>query len=87
MTWDMMAPMLWMGLLGLLALLLIIVGIVLVIRSVTGGSKSRQANPPQDQNTAIGILKERYARGEIDENEYQERRRVLDAEDSDTTKA
>ena len=28
---------------------------------------------------ALEILKERFARGEIDKNEYQERRRLLDA--------
>lgn len=39
------------------------------------GGPPHQALPPA--RTPLDILKERFARGEIDKNEYEERRRVL----------
>lgn len=53
----------------LLVLALIVAGVVLLSRLFTprrGGA-----------GTALNILQERYARGEIDVEEYQERRSVL----------
>ncbi|HSJ36567.1 MAG TPA: SHOCT domain-containing protein [Acidimicrobiia bacterium] len=44
--------------------------IVWTVRSVSG-----QARPDPDQ--AMRVLDERFARGEIDQQEYEERRRVL----------
>jgi len=35
------------------------------------------AMPPSPNQTPIDILKERFARGEIDKDEYEERRRIL----------
>ena len=43
--------------------------IVLAVKSVRAGSK--------ETNNARRILDERYARGEIDEEEYEKRKRVL----------
>lgn len=37
--------------------------------------------PPPGEGRARQILEERYARGEIDSEEYRERRRVLDGHD------
>lgn len=52
---------------------------VLVVRWIGGGPW--QGNQPlrhmQSGHTALEILKERYARGEIDKEEFDERRRVL----------
>ena len=68
---GMMGGMMWPMLLGMLLLwTLAIVGIVLLVRILwtrTGGGK----------DDALGMLQERYARGEIDREEYQERRSVL----------
>jgi putative membrane protein len=53
-------------------LVLLIAAVAFVMR----WSGSGRAAGPQ-QPTALDILKERFARGEIDKTEYEERRRVL----------
>lgn len=55
----------------------VVVLVVLAIRWF-GGSTHRRVLPPDGGETPLDILKERFARGEIDENEYEKRRRVLD---------
>lgn len=66
------------GLLGLGMMVLfwggIIVLVVLAVRWLSG----REA-PPAGRSDAIEILRERLARGEIDAEEYQARRRVLES--------
>ena len=54
----------------------IIVVAVLLFRRVEGGSTGAAA-PPSVGNTALDILKGRFARGEIDKEEFEERKRVL----------
>ncbi len=49
---------------------LVIIGIVLLVRFVWNRTDSRKGS-------AVGILQERFARGEIDHAEYQERLQVL----------
>lgn len=61
-----------MGLLSLVFLGLIVVGIVLAAR-VPSGPASRDAGA----RSALDILDERFARGEIDQEEYENRKRVL----------
>lgn len=51
--------------------LLVIVALIALVRS----SGSRNAPPPPE--SALDILKKRYARGEIDEAEYQRQRQTL----------
>lgn len=59
---------------SLLFLALIVVGIVFVVRPSSEGSGT--ARRPE-RNSALDILDERFARGEIDQQEYEERRRIL----------
>ena len=72
----MMTPMgPWMLLVWLLFLALIVAGAVLVVRAFWDRSGSGQAW--KGDREALRILEERYARGEIDREEFEERRRVL----------
>jgi putative membrane protein len=63
-----------MVLVMLVSLVLIVVGVVFVVRSFSegGGTPSRSGG-----SRALDILDERFARGEIDREEYEERRRTL----------
>jgi putative membrane protein len=63
-----------MMLLALLFMALVVVGVVFLVRP------SSSAEPPErrpDGGRALDVLDERFARGEIDRDEYEERRRVL----------
>lgn len=55
----------------LLFWVLVILGIVAIVRWLSGSNSTRQ-------KTALEILQERYARGEIDQQEYQQKRRDLE---------
>ncbi|GIU99447.1 MAG: hypothetical protein KatS3mg014_1063 [Actinomycetota bacterium] len=61
-----------MGLGMLLFLALIVVGIVLLLRPAVSAPE-----PRSERSRALEILDERFARGEIDREEYEERRRIL----------
>lgn len=54
---------------------LIIVGVVVLVKWLTTSFGTR--NRSGGGSTALDILKERYARGEIDEQEYQKRKSDL----------
>ena len=55
---------------------LIILGIAVLIKWLIGQSSGR-SNPRE--KTALDILEERYARGEIDHEEYEQKKRNLKA--------
>ena len=57
---------------SLLFLALIVIGIVMLVRGPSDGPESRR-----DGASAGQILDERFAGGEIDEEEYQSRKRAL----------
>ncbi len=69
----------WGGMLfGLIMMLLVIaaiVAVVVLVVRVLGGAGSGIAKP--SGKTPTDILEERFARGEIDAEEFEERRRVL----------
>jgi putative membrane protein len=57
-------------------LVTIIVAAVMILRSL-GGKSTGTAVLPATDKTALDILKERFARGEIDTDEFEERKRLL----------
>lgn len=68
----------------LAVLALIVVGIVLLVRGLSGRHDYGQAGYPQEPppagarpKTALQILEERYARGDIDQEEFLRRRQDL----------
>jgi len=66
---------------GGITMVLVWIGIILLIvflvRGVGGLSAPRETHPPRQ--SALEVLQERYARGEINKEEYEERRRTLAA--------
>lgn len=52
----------------------VVVVVVLIVRWLGGGYMAPQAKP---QNTALAILRERFARGEIDKDEFEQKRDLL----------
>jgi putative membrane protein len=54
----------------------IIMVIVLAVRWLSGGPSQGTALPPS-KNRALEILEERFARGEIDKEEFEERKGLL----------
>lgn len=82
--WRMHDGVGWAGWLILVLLLLLFAGMIatlvlLVLRSGQGGTPStrHQTSPARPAGAAQQLLDERYARGEIDEEEYLHRRAVL----------
>lgn len=65
----------WLG--GLLWFILIAGGIALVVWAIARGTGSSRQVQYGDGDRALATLRERFACGEIDEGEYQQRRRVL----------
>lgn len=69
MGWGFFSMLLFWGLLA--------VGVVLLVRFVAGAAERRP--PERTDKSAQEILAERYARGEIDRAEFEEKRRDLAA--------
>lgn len=72
----------WLAaLLGLLILLLIAavltVGLVHLLRALRRPHTGDAITPDTSDHRSLQILDERYARGEIDHDDYEQRRRVL----------
>ena len=74
MTNGMMGGMMWMGVLwlvfGVLLLVLLVVGIVWLVRHLSNGGSAWE-------DRGVEVLRERFARGEIDEQEYRSRKQEL----------
>ena len=71
----------WLGMgIGMIGMLLfwvlIILGIVVLVKWLAGTQSSAAAPPAKG---ALDIVKERYARGEIDKEEFEQKKRDLSA--------
>jgi putative membrane protein len=62
-----------MMLVSLLFIAFIVVGVVFLVRYTESERTTRRS----EGSRALDILEERFARGEIDRQEYEERRRIL----------
>ena len=56
--------------------ILVLAGIIFFILNMSRGNNGRT---PGDNDSPLEILKKRYARGEIDTEEYEQRRRELES--------
>ena len=54
----------------------IITAVVLLVRWLGGASSISRPRPPPEK-TPLDILNERFARGEIEKQEFEEKRRIL----------
>lgn len=64
----------YFGLMHLLWWALVVIGIVLLVRWLPGAGRSASQSEP---DRSLTILRERYARGEIDKAEFDARKRDL----------
>lgn len=60
------------GILGLIFLILVIIGLVLLIKYLWESSGAKK-----EQESALEILKKRYARGEISKEEFEDKKKDL----------
>ena len=51
--------------------------LIIVIFWVVKGAIGNSNNPPGQQKSALDILKERYAKGEIDQQEFEQKQKDL----------
>jgi len=78
MMWDHMAEHGWgWGLMGV-GMLLFWMLIILAIVALVKWLRTPQADASPREKTALAILQERYARGEIDREEYQQKKADLE---------
>jgi putative membrane protein len=61
-----------MGFLGLIFWILVIIGLVLLIKYLWEGGQGRR-----EQESALEILKKKYARGEISKEEFEEKKKDM----------
>jgi putative membrane protein len=74
---GMMDGGMWSWLAWIALFLVVLAAIVVASIFVTRALRRRQDGSPSRRDTGLEILKERYARGEIDRDEYEERRKTL----------
>jgi putative membrane protein len=67
----------WWWVMGIGGLLILIALIVVIVVALTQSSRSQASPPTVARTSADDVLAERFARGEIDEDEYRRRRAAL----------
>ncbi|MFI5589509.1 SHOCT domain-containing protein [Amycolatopsis sp. NPDC051758] len=72
--WHYPGTMGWAGGIGMLVLMALVLAALVTLTVVLG---RRGPQPPSPGDTARRILDERFARGEIDQEEYEHRRDAL----------
>jgi putative membrane protein len=63
--------------LGIAVIVLIVLGIRWLLRNTAQGNQISGPPPRTGDDAAMVALRERFARGEIDAQEFEERRRIL----------
>lgn len=76
MMWDGWHGMFLWPMMMIVFIVIVVVVVVFLVRWL-GGSSHDTARRSLSERDPLAILKERFARGEIDKEEYEERRRVL----------
>lgn len=66
-----------MGLVGLVVLLGAIAGLAYLVRGTGRGGQTGLTGQGAPEDRALALLRERYARGEVDHAEYERRRAAL----------
>jgi putative membrane protein len=72
--WGMVG--LWGGLMMLVFWIVVIVGIFILLKWLIEQTKSSSTHPTEKE-TALDILKKRYAKGEIGKEEFDEKKKDL----------
>lgn len=67
----------WMFFGPLMMIAFVAVIVVVVVLLVRGLGGHHATSPASSDSNALDILKERFARGEIDKEDYEERKRIL----------
>lgn len=62
----------------ILLVVLVVLGVLIAVRWSGGDTGRRDSSGGTQERTPLDILKERFARGEIDKAEFEERRRALE---------
>ncbi len=65
------------GIFMLVVWVLVIVGLIFLIKWLVQSTRTEPGAPRGDSSGALNILRERYARGEIDKTEFEEKKKDL----------
>jgi putative membrane protein len=79
MMWDGGWPGMVIGPLMMILFLAAMVAVAVLVVRWLGGAGHRSLPAATSAKTPLDILKERFARGEIDKAEYEERRRLIES--------